>query len=762
MVKRTRVLKQLLAGIPVLACATLYALHAGAAGGYSTTYQANPAHSGYVPVTLNPADFALRWQVQVGGTKVLNSVTAAAGKVYVTQDGYFDNPGLYVLSAATGDLLWNLNFGSVRSVNPPSYAYGNVYIQTGNHSSDTYFRAYNAETVAELFSSPHSAQWEEYFAPTIDAGTVFVNGGYFGGMYAFDAFSGHNLWFNGDLPQYDKWTPTLDQSTAYAYLGDYSPGLYAIDREKGELQYRIDDPEFTWNGWSMNEAVVLGGYQDAVAINGGRLLSFDLQARAIRWTLAEGFTGQAAIARDVIYAISSGGLVALEEATGNSLWRWSPTDKLIDAPIVTNNHVFVRSSRSVYAVNLQTHTPVWSYPASGPMTLSGGTLYLAGQSGLLTAIAVRQQPESTVDLSVAVAASTVRVGDPLTFSVVVSNQGVNGASDVGVSFVLPPTAEIQSAISTRGACNPSPGQVSCSIRSLPAGSKAIVTVIAFVTTAGTITSSATVAGNEIDTDPANNAASLETVVIPGKADLSIQMTANQLKAIVGVDLTYELIVSNGGPNNATEVMLEDVLPANASFVSATLGTGSCMESGGKVSCAIGRVDAGASATASIVVRPTSTQAMKNIAYVWSESTDPDPKGNIAALLTPVQPSVTDLLLTEVETRITSVKAGGLGLFRVTDSVANGGNVPTLESSTGYLLQSAAAGSSTIHLLVGKRNVVALEPGSSSKGGTLIAVPATVPPGSYFLVACADGPRQIAEVNENNNCKAAPTLLEVVQ
>ncbi|MCH7813685.1 MAG: PQQ-like beta-propeller repeat protein [Planctomycetes bacterium] len=358
-----------------------------------STYQGNAAHSGYVPVSLEPGDISFRWDRTFGSGHALNPVTAADGKIFVSKRLYFnDVDSLYALDEVTGGTLWSKNFGSVFSVNPPSYAYGNVYVQTGNHGSDTYLRAYNADTGGFVFRTPHSAQWERYYAPTIYDGKVYVDGGYYGGMYSFDAFSGGQDWFHG-LPQYDDWTPAVDGDYAYAYVGEYSPGLYVLDRITGNQEFMIPDPNFDWNGWSMDLAPLIGAMDDVLAIHDGRLISFDLVNRDIRWELDRSFTGQPSLAGGVIYAIDGGALVARSELTGSQLWGWEvPSDSLTGTIIVTDTHVFTRTSSSVYMVDIATHQDVWSYPVSGHLTLSDYALYIAGDNGILTAISL---PEPT-------------------------------------------------------------------------------------------------------------------------------------------------------------------------------------------------------------------------------------------------------------------------------------------------------------------------------------------------------------------------------
>lgn len=364
-------------------------------------YQGNPSHTGYLPMTLNPDEFSLRWEKQVGSFD-LNPVTAADGKVFVSEIGYFNDPGLYTLDAEDGAVLWGLSFGDVYSVNPPSYGYGNVYIQTGNHSSDTYLRAYDAETGALVFRAPHYAQWERYYAPTIYDGKVYINGGYYGGMYAFDAYDGTQLWFLG-LNQYDEWTPAVDETYAYAYTGEYSPKLSVVDRLTGVVAYEIPDPNFVWNGWSMDLAPVLGSQNNVLAIHDGRLISFDLEDRAIGWELQRSFQGQPSVAAGVIYAIDAGAMTAWDEATAAMLWAWEPPESSLIAGniIVTDSHVIAASDSHVYAVNLETHQSDWSYAASGHLSLGYGVLYIAGGTGELTAINALNAEIVNVDIDIA-------------------------------------------------------------------------------------------------------------------------------------------------------------------------------------------------------------------------------------------------------------------------------------------------------------------------------------------------------------------------
>ena len=349
-------------------------------------FQANARHTGYVNVPFDPASLTLKWQRNLGGHLALNPVAAGEGKVFVTLLTYFsDVPSLFALGAQDGATLWSKGFGDVFSVNPPSFAYGNVYVQTGNHGSDTWLRAFDGDTGAQIFQAPHEAQWERYFAPTLYEGKAYINGGYYGGMYSFDAYSGAQLWFVG-LPQYDEWTPAVDAGRAYAYVGEYNPGLYARNRATGASALFVPDPNFDWSGWSMGLAPVLGDHDDVIVIHDGRLISFDTVSGTIRWEFHSQFAGQPSVVHDRIYAIDAGRLRVLDELTHGELWSWAPDDGDLQGPmIVSDTHVFVSTADRVYAVNLAARQPVWSFPVAGHLAIADNTLYVASADGVLTA-----------------------------------------------------------------------------------------------------------------------------------------------------------------------------------------------------------------------------------------------------------------------------------------------------------------------------------------------------------------------------------------
>lgn len=65
----------------------------------------------------------------------------------------------------------------------------------------------------------------------------------------------------------------------------------------------------------------------------------------------------------------------------------------------------------------------------------------------------------------------------------------------------------------------------------------------------------------------------------------------------------------------------DQLPSSVTFVSATPSQGSCGESSGAVTCILGTIGSGTTATIDIVVNPTVAGTIVNTASVTTSSAD---------------------------------------------------------------------------------------------------------------------------------------------
>ena len=104
----------------------------------------------------------------------------------------------------------------------------------------------------------------------------------------------------------------------------------------------------------------------------------------------------------------------------------------------------------------------------------------------------------------------------------------------------------------------------------------------------------------------------------GPTDLSLTKSDSPDPVAAGGTLTYTIQVTNPNPsggNDASSVVVTDTLPSQVDFVSATGGT--CKQSGSKVTCDLGQVNAGTTATVTIVVKPKKEGTLSNTASVAS-------------------------------------------------------------------------------------------------------------------------------------------------
>ncbi len=183
------------------------------------------------------------------------------------------------------------------------------------------------------------------------------------------------------------------------------------------------------------------------------------------------------------------------------------------------------------------------------------------------------------DLAVAkvVDEPTPFAGDPVTFTVTVSNEGLDDATEILVSDALPAGLTFDAALVSQGSYDEVTGIWDVGDLAFPAFAELRLTALVDDLPAGTeITNTAAVIHSApVDPNPSNDSATaLITLKGDPVADLSLIKTVDISAPAVGDPVTFHLFVDNAGPETALDVTVLDSLPAGLAFVFASPSSGS--------------------------------------------------------------------------------------------------------------------------------------------------------------------------------------------
>jgi uncharacterized repeat protein (TIGR01451 family) len=252
---------------------------------------------------------------------------------------------------------------------------------------------------------------------------------------------------------------------------------------------------------------------------------------------------------------------------------------------------------------------------------------------------------NTADLAVVKSTQTTTAGpgDPVTYTIAVTNNGPGVANDVIMSDTLPASLRFQSITpaATFTCTTPavgSTGTITCFGGPLANGATATFTLVTTIAPSASGSFANSVAVSTSDSDPASgNSAGTSGSVVIATADLTIAKTTAATQATTGSTITYTITVTNNGPDPATNVVVSDNLPAGLQFVSATPSQGTCAGTD-PFTCSLGTLNNGASATISLQALVTATSGtISNTASVTAATDDGTPGNNSST--TPAAPVV---------------------------------------------------------------------------------------------------------------------------
>jgi uncharacterized repeat protein (TIGR01451 family)/fimbrial isopeptide formation D2 family protein len=246
------------------------------------------------------------------------------------------------------------------------------------------------------------------------------------------------------------------------------------------------------------------------------------------------------------------------------------------------------------------------------------------------------------DLAIAkTAPATYTPGQPLTYTLVVTNAGPSTSTNALVEDVLPAglTGATWTAVFTGGASGTASGSGNVSTNvTVPKGGRATYTVraTAEATLNGVLTNTATVQPTDGDPDPnPDNNTSTGTSTAAPVADLQIVKTDSTATYTPGLPVTYTITVTNNGPSFVRGATVADAFPATitaAAWSAVYSGTGSVGNAAGTGSInEVIDLAVGGTAVYTVVAEtsPTATTSLVNTATVTAPvgTTDPIPANN---------------------------------------------------------------------------------------------------------------------------------------
>ena len=279
--------------------------------------------------------------------------------------------------------------------------------------------------------------------------------------------------------------------------------------------------------------------------------------------------------------------------------------------ITFSGSIAVDASNNAYITG---YTASTNFPTLSPEQAANA----GGASDAFIAKISDSTPAADFTISASPASQTVNPGNATSYNLTVTPvSGFTGNVAMSVNGV---------PANTTASFNPA----SVNITGANAGSSVLTITTSASTPAGThaLTVTGTSGNLQHSTSP--------NLIVAGatSANLSVSKTASPNPAIVSSNLTYRIIVTNTGPSPATNVAVTDPLPAGVTFVSAAPTQGTC---GGTttVTCNLGTLASGSTATVSIICVPQSTGLLSNTVTTNATESDPNLSDNSATITTPV-------------------------------------------------------------------------------------------------------------------------------
>lgn len=344
---------------------------------------------------------------------------------------------------------------------------------------------------------------------------------------------------------------------------------------------------------------------------------------------------------------------------------------VITDPVPTQLQVSGATAPSGAGVSLDGHTVIFNMPTLSAGTSVTGTISTnAVTPG--SAVNATSVTASEVDPSAANNTSTVTtairlktadlhltktspsanvlVGSTVVYTLTTVNNGPDDATNVVITDHIPSGMAIQGANAPPGGGVAVNGSDVSFFFSLAAFATANSTITVNAANVGTFSNVANVAAFQVEPTPADNTSTRTIVVRPPTAELSVVKIANPEPVFLENNVTYNLLVTNSGPDPATNIKMVDALPGDATFLNGGLSQGSAVVSslstGTLTNFSLGTLQPNTSASAQLVFKVHTPGQLINTATVHSDQADNNAANSTASTTSNVHSPLAQLTVTK--------------------------------------------------------------------------------------------------------------------
>jgi uncharacterized repeat protein (TIGR01451 family) len=334
----------------------------------------------------------------------------------------------------------------------------------------------------------------------------------------------------------------------------------------------------------------------------------------------------------------------------------------------------------------------------------------------------------------------VTVGTNVTYTMTITNNGPDIATDVELTDTLPGAVTLVSATPSAGTCTGT-SIIVCDLGSLANGASATVIIVVRTTAIGTLTNTASVTLAETDTDPSNNVEQERTsVTLP---DLVVKAISAVAAAIPGSAIVVNDTTANNGKVAAGPSTTSFFLSTDSKFDAGDLPP---LGSRGIPALSPKQSSVGSTTLTIPLATAPGRYFIIGVADTDSSVSEIKEKNAKARALNVTLPDLT------VQSLSAPSSAAAGANITVNETTSNKAPVPAGGSTTGYYL-SVDAIFDGADVLLGSRSVGALAAKGKSAGSTTVTIPLGTTPGKYFLLAVSDAAGAVAEVVESNNVRS---------